>query len=98
MQVLRIILQIVHCLGYPRKGTIRSCLEAKLYNRKRRTAFGHGLSDEEKKDTSDKFELHLELGNSRSSAAVVLIVFCLVPTFLHNCQDNFYVVWVQNIC
>ena len=40
--------------------------EAKLYMGERRTAFsnlGLGLSDEEKKNTSDNFELHLELGN-----------------------------------
>ena len=37
----------------------------------------HGLSDEEKEDTSDDFELHFELGNTRN-VAVVLIVF-LVP-------------------
>ena len=34
----------------------------------------HGLSDEEKEDTSDDFELHFELGNTRN-VAVVLIVF-----------------------
>jgi hypothetical protein len=32
--------------------------------------FGHGLSDEEKKNASDEFELHLELGNSRNVAVV----------------------------
>ena len=26
----------------------------------------HGLSDEEKKDASDNFELHIELGNRES--------------------------------
>ena len=34
----------------------------------------HGLSDKEKKNASDNFELHLELRNSRN-VAVVLIEF-----------------------
>ena len=33
-----------------------------MYKRERHTAFGHGLSDGEKKDTSDNFELHLGTG------------------------------------
>ena len=72
MQVLRFNLQNYYCLRYPRKSIISFCLETKLYNRERRT--GHGLGDEEKKDTSNDFELHLELGNSRG-IAVVLIDF-----------------------
>ena len=54
------------------KSMISFCLETKLYNRERLT--GHGLGDEEKKDTSNDFELHLELGNSRG-ITVVLIDF-----------------------
>ena len=38
---------------------------------------GHGLSDEEKKDSSDNFELHLELWNSRDVAVVLSIGFLL---------------------
>ena len=30
----------------------------KVYKRERRTGKGHGLSDDEKKNTSDEFELH----------------------------------------
>ena len=40
------------------------------YISERRTAFG--LSDEEKKNTSDNFELHLELGNWRNVALVLI--------------------------
>ena len=49
---------------------ISICFDAnlKLYRRKRRTGKGHGLSDEEKKNTSDEFELHIELGDSRKVA------------------------------
>ena len=53
---------------------ISFCLETRLYKRERRT--GHGLGDEEKKDTSNDFELHLELWNWRD-VAVVLIGFWL---------------------
>ena len=45
-------------------------------SREKRTVLSHGLSDEEKKNTSDNFELHLELGNSRNFA-IVLIGFLL---------------------
>ena len=72
MQVLRFNLQNYYCLRYPRKSIISFYLETNLFKRERRT--GHGLSDEEKKDTSDSFELHLELKNSRG-IAVVLIDF-----------------------
>ena len=42
------------------KNVISFFIDAKLNKRGRRTAFGHGLSDEEKKDTgNDNFELHL---------------------------------------
>ena len=40
----------------------------KVYKRERRTGKGHGLSDDEKKNTSDEFELHIELGDSRKVA------------------------------
>jgi hypothetical protein len=35
----------------------------------------HGLSDEEKEKTCDKFELHLELGDLRNVAAVLIAFF-----------------------
>ena len=42
----------------------------------RRTGFGHGLSDEDKKNTSDDFELHLQVGlGILRKIAVVLIGF-----------------------
>ena len=40
----------------------------KVYKRERRTGNGHGLSDDEKKNNSDEFELHIELGDSRKVA------------------------------
>ena len=40
----------------------------KVYKRERRTGKGHGLSDDEKKNTSDEFELHIEQGDSRKVA------------------------------
>ena len=47
------------------------------HERLRTTRFGlsHGLSDEEKKNTSDNFELHLELGNLRNVAAILIAFF-----------------------
>ena len=59
------------------------------------TGFGHGFRDEEKKNTSDKFELHFELGNSRN-VSVELVFFCsrkgvnLEPTIYQNCQDKYF--------
>ena len=50
-------------------------LDIKLYNQERRIGFGYGFGDEEKKDTSDNFRLHFELGNLRN-IAVVLKFFC----------------------
>ena len=35
----------------------------------------HSLSDEEKEDTSDDFELHFELGNSRNVVVVLIFFF-----------------------
>ena len=55
---------------------VNFCLDTKLYKQWRRTGFGHGLSDEEKKNTRDNFELHLELGNW-INIALVLIGFFL---------------------
>ena len=96
MQVLiRINLRLEYGLRYPRNVLSFFCLYAKLYKGERRTVFGHGLSDEEKKNTSDNFELHLDLGSSKY-VAVVLIPFLfpkqviLEPTILQNCQDKFY--------
>ena len=74
------------------KSMINFCLDSKIYKRERRTGLGHGLSDEEKKNTSDNFELHdFELGNSRN-VAVILIgsfirTFNLEPTILQHCQN-----------
>ena len=65
MQVLRIILQIYKRLRYPRKVVLVLSL-TQSYISEKHTAFG--LSDEEKKNTSDNFELHLELGNWRNVA------------------------------
>ena len=56
------------------KNVISFFLYAKLYKRERHTAFG--LSDEDKKNSSDNFKLHLGVGNSGNVAAV-LIVFLL---------------------
>ena len=53
-------------------------LYTKPYKRERRTFFGNGLSDEEKKNTRDNFELHLELGNRRNKG-FVLILRSFVP-------------------
>ena len=53
------------------------------------------MSDEEKKNTSDNFELHLELGNSRN-IALVLIGFWFpkqgLPRADHppKCQEKFF--------
>ena len=76
---------------------ISFCFDTKPYKLERRTVFSNGLSDEEKKDTSDNFELHLEsgLGNSRD-IAVILIGFSsengvnLKPTINQNCQDKYF--------
>jgi hypothetical protein len=95
------------------KIMISSCLDAKPCKFVRTTSFlngwtlrvgcRHGLSDEEKKNTSDNFELHLELGNL-INVAVVLKGFFVPKNFksrliLQNCQDKFYaiVVWIQII-
>ena len=54
---------------------ISFCLDARLYKQERRTVtLSHGLSDEEKKNTqaSDNFELHLESGNSKNIATVLI--------------------------
>ena len=62
------------------KSVISFCLDAKLYIGERRTApFSHGLSDEEKKKTSDNFELHLELGDSRGVAVILIGFFVPKP-------------------
>jgi hypothetical protein len=51
-------------------------MQSYISERERRTELGHGLSDKEKKNTtSDSFELHLELGSSRNSAAVLIGFF-----------------------
>ena len=58
------------------KSMINFCLDSKIYERERRTAFCHGLSDEEKNNTSDNFELHLQVGlGILRKIAVVLIGF-----------------------
>ena len=60
------------------------------------TGFGHGFRDEEKKNTSDKFELHFELGNSRNIAVELIGFLCsrkgvnLKPTIYRNCQDKYF--------
>ena len=52
------------------KSMISLCFDTnlKVYKRERRTGNGHGLSDDEKKNTSDELELHIELGDSRKVA------------------------------
>ena len=62
---------------------ISFCLEIKLYKQERRTGFGYGLGDEEKKDTSDNFELHSELGNLRNIAVELIgFLFSLMALLL----------------
>ena len=73
----KINLQLQHGLRYPQKKSMISFLIYLTQNHERsRTmrTLSHGLSDEEKKNTSDNFELHLELGDMRN-IAVVLIGF-----------------------
>ena len=43
-----------------------------------------GVSDEEKKKTSDNFELHLELVESRN----IVLVAVLIRLFLHQWQTS----------
>ena len=47
-------------------------LYTELYKHERRTVFGNGFCDKEKKNTLDNFELHLELelGNRRNKGLV----------------------------
>ena len=54
---------------------INFCLDTKIYKRERRTSFGHGLGHGEKKNTSDNFKLHLELGNLRNIGVVLISFF-----------------------
>jgi hypothetical protein len=51
---------------------ISFCLNAKLY-KQRTSSLSHGLSDEEKKNASDKFELHIELGNRETLLSYLLV-------------------------
>ena len=69
MQALRINLLYYYGLRCPRKSMISFCFETKLYKQVRRTCFGHGLSDEEKKNTSDNFELHLWYGELKKQSS-----------------------------
>ena len=42
----------------------------------------HGLSNEEKKNTSDDFELHIELGKLRNFSAVLIGFFSFPKTVI----------------
>ena len=81
MQPLRINLQTYYCLQISVKSSMISFrLYTELYKHERRTVFGNGFCDKEKKNTLDNFELHLELelGNRRNKG-FVLILKSFVP-------------------
>ena len=58
------------------------------------SGYRHGLNNDEKKNSSDNFEMHLELGGLeiiiRIIIAVVFIVFCS-RIFIHGANSLFTV-------